>query len=122
VLIEAMAAGTPVVSVKGMGQDEALSQGGGVIVEEDLNEFTQRVVALLADKQSLQRLAGEARTAVKRFSVANSVEALVQVYQQALEDFSNRPENNSKKDQIKVEAVLPGFEETLFLGDKHLWR
>jgi 1,2-diacylglycerol 3-alpha-glucosyltransferase len=122
VLIEAMAAGTPVVSVKGMGQDEALSQGGGVIVEEDLNEFTQQVVALLADKQSLQRLAGEARTAVKRFSVANSVEALVQVYQQALEDFSNRPENNSKKDQIKVEAVLPGFEETLFLGDKHLWR
>jgi hypothetical protein len=80
------------------------------------------VVSLLADRQALRGLAGEALVTVERYSVAKSVEALVQVYQQALEDFTNRPENISQKDQIKVEAVLPGFEEPLFLGDKHLWR
>ena len=122
VLLEAMAAGTPVVSVKGMGQDEALSQGGGVIVKEDLNAFSQQVVELLTDKQALQRLAGETRSAVERYSVVRSVKALVDVYQQALKEFSARTAHEGKAMAIKLDGIMPDIDETLLLNDKHLWR
>lgn len=113
VLIEAMAAGTPVVSVKGMGQIEALSQGGGVIVEEDLNVFIQQVLALLMDKHALRRLATEARSAVERYSVARSVKALVGVYQLAQKEYSARVVREVKEPELELDVIQPDVDETL---------
>ena len=61
VLLEAMALGVPVVSTAVMGTKDILAPGkGGLIAEEDTQDFASRVVEILEDKSLRQRLSDEA--------------------------------------------------------------
>lgn len=60
VLLEAMAQGVPVVSIAEMGTRDVLREGAGVkIAEEDVEDFSGKVIALLKDAAVRARL-GEA--------------------------------------------------------------
>ncbi len=84
VLIEAMAAGTPVVAVRAPGSADVLAEGGGVLVEEDIDEFTRQVCALLDCPPDLHQLGRDAARVVQRFAIPTATQKLVSVYQQHL--------------------------------------
>ncbi len=84
VLIEAMAAGTPVVAVKAPGSMDVLSEGGGKLVADDEEAFASAVVTLLADRERRRSLGEEARRVVQRYTISVATERLVNVYQEAV--------------------------------------
>lgn len=85
VLIEAMAAGTPVVAVHGLGSDDILAGGqGGILVENDEQQFAQAVLALLSDSARLIEMGQAAHAAAQVYSISSATQQLLSVYDQAL--------------------------------------
>ena len=87
VLIEAMAAGRPVVAVQAPGPADILAEGGGVLVEPDPAAFARAVAELLREEGRRWALAKEARRAARRYSIAGATEGLLRAYQAALDNF-----------------------------------
>jgi len=87
VLIEAMAAGRPVVAVQAPGPADILAEGGGVLVEPDPAAFARAVAELLREEGRRWTLAKEARRAARRYSIAGATEGLLRAYQAALDNF-----------------------------------
>ena len=86
VLIEAMAAGTPVVAVEATGTQDALSDGrGGVLVPYDAEAFTDAILALLVDDQRRNRLGAEAVETASRYGIQEVTTRLERVYSGVLE-------------------------------------
>ena len=85
VLIEAMAAGTPVVTVRAPGPQDVLAEGGGRLVSADSSAFSDEVLALLNSPDEREKLAAEARQAVRRYGIPNAAEQLLDAYQRALD-------------------------------------
>jgi len=83
-LIEAMAAGTPVVAVRSPGTTDTLSAGGGVLVPADDEAFAAAVMALLADRQRRQALGEQALQAAQGYAMPTVTARLVSVYEQAV--------------------------------------
>jgi polysaccharide biosynthesis protein PslH len=83
-VLEAMASGTPVVaSPLALGGLPA-SPGEHLLLAPDANQFADKIVALLRDTETRQRLAHRARALVERqFTWEASVAQLEQVYAQA---------------------------------------
>jgi glycosyltransferase involved in cell wall biosynthesis len=81
VLVEAMAAGTPVVAIKTPGPADVLADGGGVLVPLQENAFVEAVVSLLADRDRFMAMKSQARQAAQRYSIATTTEQLVAVYE-----------------------------------------
>jgi glycosyltransferase involved in cell wall biosynthesis len=81
VLVEAMAAGTPVVAVKTPGPADVLIEGGGVLVSQQESEFAEAVINLLADRDCLRTMQAQARQAAQRYSIATTTAQLLAVYQ-----------------------------------------
>jgi glycosyltransferase involved in cell wall biosynthesis len=86
VLIESMAAGTPVVAVTSPSSQDVLEQGGGILVDPDPDLFAATVVDLLSDPDRLYNLRSQARMAASRYDLETATRSLIQVYQQAIED------------------------------------
>ena len=87
VLIEALAAGTPVVAVRATGSSDVLADGkGGILVELDEDDFAEAVLALLADDERRQRMRLEAKEVAQGYSIAGATDRLERAYQRALED------------------------------------
>ncbi|HET89352.1 MAG TPA: glycosyltransferase family 4 protein [Chloroflexi bacterium] len=84
VLIEAMAAGTPVVAVQAPGPVDVLAEGGGQLVAADAEEFASAVVALLADPARRQALQRDALRVVQQYTIAAATERLLGVYEEAV--------------------------------------
>jgi 1,2-diacylglycerol 3-alpha-glucosyltransferase len=86
VLIEAMAAGTPVVALEAPGPVDVLSAGGGILVpaQEDEDAFAGAVVALLADEPRRRMLGEQAVQAVQCYTVPVAAARLVEVYEEAV--------------------------------------
>lgn len=84
VVIESMAAGTPVVAVKATGSIDAFDDGGGVTVPADEASFAREVVGLLEDKDRRDRLSEEARLAASRYSIESAAEELLAVYRESI--------------------------------------
>jgi glycosyltransferase involved in cell wall biosynthesis len=84
VLVEAMAAGTPVVAVEAPGSVDTLSEGGGVLVPTCQEEFVDAVLALLSDPGRRERLGREARQVADRYTVSEATARLVEVYERAV--------------------------------------
>lgn len=88
VVVEAMAAGTPVLAVK----DEAyegvvVNNVNGVLVRDDPGAFTQALNRLLDDKEQRESLGKNAKTFVREtFSSRHQAELLTDVYQQAVDE------------------------------------
>jgi glycosyltransferase involved in cell wall biosynthesis len=85
VVIEALAAGTPVVALHATGTDDVLGNGqGGVLVEPDEAAFASAILALLRDPAGLSEMGEAARDVAKRYSIATATERLLAVYEQAI--------------------------------------
>jgi 1,2-diacylglycerol 3-alpha-glucosyltransferase len=84
VLMEAMAAGTPVVAVEAPGSVDMLAQGGGVLVKPREDDFSDAVLRLLADKSDLQQMGERAAQAVQRYAVPSVTDRLLEVYEAAV--------------------------------------
>jgi len=82
VLLEAMAAGTPIVAVEAPATAYVLAEGGGVLVPQDEDTFAQAVVALLSDDARRRALGAEAREAAQRYGMADVTRRLLAVYDQ----------------------------------------
>lgn len=84
VLIEAMAAGTPVVAVEAPGPADALAEGGGLLVPVREQAFAGAVLKLLADEPRRRVLGERAVRAAHRYTVPAVTARLVSVYEEAI--------------------------------------
>lgn len=88
VLIEALAAGTPVVAVRAPGSQDVLEEGGGRLVAANSASFSEAVINLLDNPAERSALSSEAVRAVARYSVEQAARKLLDAYEQALSSMS----------------------------------
>lgn len=82
VLLEAMAQGVPVVSIAEMGTRDVLREGQGVwIAREDVEDFADKVIRLLADRQERTTLGQLGRDYAQLWSSGSMAERMLQFYQ-----------------------------------------
>ncbi len=84
VLIEAMAAGTPVVAVETPGPMDVLAQGGGLLVPGREDGFAEGVLGLLADEPRRRALGEQAARAARRYDILAATARLLTVYETAI--------------------------------------
>lgn len=102
VILESMAAGTPVVALGRLGVYELLKNGnaGGIMLDE-LNEeaFMTAVVGLLKDPEEYERLSHLGKTFVKKhYSLKHTIDEMVKLYIETIEEKSlSRPEKKKKR-------------------------
>ena len=90
VIIEAMAAGLPVVAVRAPGSVDILTEGGGVLTENKPELFAREVVDILAVSERQKELSDEARRAVQRYSISDATARMLNAYETTLESWENR--------------------------------
>ena len=85
VTLEAMMAGVPVVAIGERGTlDVMKGDNGGFMVKEDVNEFSQRVLELLKDKELYAEKSQEAKKWASQWSLDTLTKKLVTYYEEAL--------------------------------------
>jgi len=90
VIIEAMAAGLPVVAVRAPGAVDVLTDGGGVLTENKSEAFAREVVDILADSERQRELSSQARRAVERYSITDAAARMLNAYEAALDSWESR--------------------------------
>ncbi|MDY7078653.1 MAG: glycosyltransferase [Chloroflexota bacterium] len=84
VLIEAMAAGTPVVAVEADSSVDVLSEGGGLLVPAQEGAFASAVLELLADESRRHKMGERAVQAVQRYTISAAAARMVAVYEETI--------------------------------------
>lgn len=85
VVVEAMAAGTPVVAACGHGTSDLLSDGGGVLTAPEPGPMAAAAVELLDDSGRREELAEEAREASLQYGIKTAARKLERVYQRTMQ-------------------------------------
>jgi len=83
VLLEAMAAGLPVVSLDGGGNRDIMEDGknGFIIYEQNPEVFANRIIELITDKQLYAVMSGFASEFAKKYDIKEYVDKLLSIYQ-----------------------------------------
>jgi len=81
VLIEAMAAGTPVVAAEAPGPVDVLAGGGGLLVPIREDAFAGAVLKLLTDDPRRRAMGEQAMQAARRYSIPAAAARLAAVYE-----------------------------------------
>ncbi len=85
VLLEAMAAGCPVVAVRSSGVYDLVKDGyNGFKVAESTDSWARAVSELLADEKRLELLAGNSREFVKDYSIEKMAEKVLELYRRVV--------------------------------------
>ena len=87
VLLEALAAGLPIVATDVGGSRTVIEQGiNGYVVpqQDDISEMADRVMMLIKNKDMLSEMSSAARRMAQKFSQDEMVRRTLEVYQQAL--------------------------------------
>ena len=84
VLTEAMAAGTPCVTVGAMGTRDVMSEGGGIMVPPKEDQFAEAVNKLLQNRKLLREKQKEALKIAGKNSALRRAKQLMSVYQKML--------------------------------------
>jgi 1,2-diacylglycerol 3-alpha-glucosyltransferase len=88
VLLEAMALGVPVVSTAIMGTKDILSHGRGVLIaENDVQDFTEKVVNVLHDPVLREKLGREGKDYAKTWSAEVMADKMLTFYSGVVEQF-----------------------------------
>jgi len=90
VIIEAMAAGLPVVAVRAPGAVDILADGGVVLVEDTPARFSRSVIELLEDPSKRASLREEAQRAVRRFQIPAATGDLITAYEETVERWQRK--------------------------------
>ncbi|MDR5695512.1 MAG: glycosyltransferase family 4 protein [Armatimonadota bacterium] len=81
VLVEAMAAGLPIVAVDAGGVRDAVVEGiTGYLVPPDPRTLAEQAIQLLLDEERRRRMGGQARELAQSFAVDRLVEKLERIY------------------------------------------
>ncbi|MBS3821883.1 MAG: glycosyltransferase [Planctomycetes bacterium] len=95
VLVEAMAAGQPVVALDAPGAREVVDDGnnGRLLESEDVGEFAEAISSVLAASDATGRSLREAaRQTARRYSTDNCVETMLRVYREVIDTHDARPQ------------------------------
>ena len=84
VLVEALAAGKPVVALKASGVVDVLAEGGGIMTPPSEDALAEAAISLLTDDEQRQSLSQKAQQAAQRYSIAGATGRLIEAYEQAL--------------------------------------
>jgi glycosyltransferase involved in cell wall biosynthesis len=110
-VIEAMAAGVPVVCSSAAGAAGAAEQAdAGIVVDPEPEAVAAALAALLADPERRRRLGENGKIAARRFSPAAYVGAVLQAYAAAL---ARRSERAAPLERAKLVATLAFMLELL---------
>lgn len=82
VLLEAMAAGLPVVCLDGRGNRDLMidGQNGYILDKPDVNEFTAKIISLWQNKELYQSISEYAHTFAQDFDIKIYIDKLLAVY------------------------------------------
>lgn len=86
VLIEAMAAGTPVVALEAPGSLDVLAEGGGLLVPDQEDAFVEAILGLIGSDNEgrLCTLQRQAKKVVQRYAVPAAADRLATIYREAI--------------------------------------
>jgi len=90
VIIEAMAAGLPVVAVRAPGAVDVLTEGGGILTENKPETFAREVVDILSDSGRQRELSKQALRAVERYSISDATALMLDAYKTAIDSWESR--------------------------------
>ena len=85
VLLESLAAGTPVVAVEAPGAVDLIS-AGGLLTRPDSTDLARGILEVLSQPDELGRLARQAETVVERYSISSATERMLAVYERVLSE------------------------------------
>lgn len=86
VLLEAMAQGVPVVSTAELGTRDVLKEGQGVwIAQEEVSDFSGKVVRMLGDAQSRKDLSASGRDYAHQWSASRQAQQMLRFYRSVLD-------------------------------------
>ncbi len=86
VLMESLAAGTPVVAVNAMGVADFIKDGyNGILLDENESKFAAAVLALLSNPEKRAQLVANSAEAVAECSIARCTEKLITVYEDVVD-------------------------------------
>jgi len=91
-VIEAMAAGLPVLGIQSPGVGDTIQDGetGFITSEEDLASFTAKMVRMVVDRECRQKMGVQARHAAQNYSIQRTSRLLLECYQKAIQKSSVR--------------------------------
>ncbi len=96
VLLEAMAQGVPVVALAKMGAKDVLRQGEGVLIaEDDIGDFSAKVLQLLVEKDAARRLGALGKAYAGTWSAGMLAEKLTHFYHGVIERHAEVPTANT---------------------------
>lgn len=86
VILEAMAAGLPCVSIDGGGNRDITEHGvnGFIVQKQDAIEFAQRIADLASDKVLYQKIARAGQETAKGYDICIYVQRLLNLYEKAI--------------------------------------
>ncbi|NPA27003.1 MAG: glycosyltransferase family 4 protein [Chloroflexi bacterium] len=92
-VIEAMAAGLPVVGVRSPGVGEVVEHGRtGFLVEKDVGAFASALGRLVGDRELRRALGEAAREAAQQFDIRQTTRALVAEYERLIQRHRTQPQ------------------------------
>lgn len=86
VLIEAMAAGTPVVAVDTAVNAEVLEGGGGLIVDQDEDDFVRGIRSIISSPSIREIMGTKAIATAAKYRISSAVDQLLGVYKSVVGD------------------------------------
>jgi glycosyltransferase involved in cell wall biosynthesis len=94
-IIEAMAAGRPVLGIRSPGVGDTVQDGrnGYLAAEEDLAVFTAKMLRLVMDHQQRQALAAQASQDAELYSIDRTNQMMLERYTRVIEVARNRKSN-----------------------------
>ncbi|MGD9518618.1 MAG: glycosyltransferase [Armatimonadota bacterium] len=106
---EAMAAGTPVVAVTGLGAVDMIEDGvnGFLVSRQDApKNLAQAVLRLAKDRSLHDRLSRQAREWARRYSVSEATDRLFEAYKMTLDRFALHPAGTTP---VRLLGRTPGM-------------
>jgi glycosyltransferase involved in cell wall biosynthesis len=81
-IIEAMAAGLPVVTLDGKGNRDLIESGknGYMIFNEDADEFAEKVLEIWKNKEIHKTMSQYAENYARKFDISDYIERLLSIY------------------------------------------
>jgi len=91
-VIEAMAAGLPVLGINSPGIGDTIQDGetGLLVAEEELAGFTAKMVRLIVDCESRQKMGQQARQEAEKYAIENTTQMMLEHYKEVIRHAEGR--------------------------------
>ncbi|MCJ7658800.1 MAG: glycosyltransferase [Anaerolineales bacterium] len=107
-VIEAQAAGLPVLGIQSPGVSDIVKDGetGIIAQEEDLALFTANMVRLVTEREDLARMSIEARELAQDYAYDRTSRILLNHYQRLIEEVAGRERSPWQKLRVKINDIM----------------